>query len=87
MGDSERAMVNLDLLTTRAGCAILAELAGVEMLPGGELGLAERLRRTFPAELVIAALAQHELRRRAAAKFSRAGAMWFTRDGLEQASS
>jgi SAM-dependent methyltransferase len=86
MGDTERAMANLDLLTTRAGRAILAELAGVEMPPGGELGLAERLRRMYPAELVIAALAQHELRRRAAAKFSRAGAMWFTRDGLEQAS-
>jgi SAM-dependent methyltransferase len=87
MGDGERAMATLDLLTSPAGCALLAELRGVEVRPGDELRLAERLRREHSAELVTAALAQHELRRRGAAKFSRADAMWFTRDGLEQASA
>jgi SAM-dependent methyltransferase len=87
MSDTERAMANLDLLTAPAGRALLAELAGSEVRLGDELRLAQRLRRRYPAELVTAALAQHELRGRAAAKFSRAGAMWFTRDGLEQASA
>ena len=50
------------------------------------LGVGTRLRERFPAELVAAALAQQELRVRGAAKFSAAGRMWFTRDGLEQAS-
>jgi hypothetical protein len=36
---------------------------------------------------VAAAIAQHELRARAAGKFAAAGRMWFTRDGLEQASA
>jgi SAM-dependent methyltransferase len=38
-------------------------------------------------ELVVDALAQHELRLRARAKFSRAPDMFFTRPGLEQASA
>jgi SAM-dependent methyltransferase len=87
MSDTEWGMANLDLLTTPAGAALLAELAGTEVGPADELRLAAALRRDHPAELVTAALAQHELRRRARAKFSRAEAMWFTRDGLEQASS
>jgi hypothetical protein len=36
---------------------------------------------------VAAAVAQHELRARAAGKFAAAGRMWFTREGLEQASA
>jgi THUMP domain-like len=55
--------------------------------PGVELALGERLRARYPAELVAVALAQHDLRVRARAKFSRAGGMYLTRDGLEQASS
>ena len=86
-GDSERGLANLDLLTTPAGAAVLAELAGSGLNGGSELRVAEALRRRYPAPLVTAALAQHELRRRARAKFSRAGEMWFTRAGLEQASS
>ncbi|HEY4005743.1 MAG TPA: class I SAM-dependent methyltransferase [Pseudonocardia sp.] len=83
----ERGLANLDLLTTPAGQAVLAELADTEMAAAAELRVAEALRRRYPAELVTAALAQHELRRRARAKFSLAGEMWFTRAGLEQASS
>jgi hypothetical protein len=45
------------------------------------------LRRRWPAELVAAATAQVELRERAAAKFSRAADMLFTRGGLEQATA
>jgi hypothetical protein len=51
------------------------------------LALAVRLRRQYPAELVAAATAQHELRLAARAKFSRAMQMLFTRAGYEQSSS
>jgi THUMP domain-like len=78
---------DLDRLLSPEGRALLDEL------PEGPLGAEEalrvgtRLRRRHPAGLVAAALAQHELRGRAAAKFSAADRMWFTRDGLEQASA
>src|SRR5439155_11227306 len=45
------------------------------------------LRRELPADLAGAALEQAGLRRRAAAKFSRAAAMLFTPAGLQQASA
>jgi THUMP domain-like len=77
----------LDRLLSEEGRALLAELPDGPLDPGQELRLGTRLRQRHPAELVAAALAQRELRARAAAKFSRAGRMWFTRDGLEQASA
>jgi hypothetical protein len=50
------------------------------------LALGARLRRTEPASLVAAALTQSRLRARAVAKFGAdAAAMYFTPDGLEQA--
>ena len=52
-----------------------------------DLRLGTELRAAYPVELVTAALAQHELRLRARAKFSRALDMYFTRPGLEQASA
>jgi len=56
--------------------------------PKDAVALATRLRRDHPAELVAAALSQAELRRRAAAKFGPdAAVMYFTRDGLEQATT
>ncbi len=57
------------------------------MQAGGDLRAAERLRDRWPADLVAAAFTQAELRTRAAAKFTRAARMLFTRAGLEQASS
>ena len=53
---------------------------------GSELALAAALRREYPADLAAAAMAQHELRVAARAKFSDALAMLFTRGGYEQAS-
>lgn len=53
----------------------------------GDLHVAEGLRAHWPADLVAAATEQAALRDRATTKFSRAAAMLFTRDGLEQASS
>jgi SAM-dependent methyltransferase len=51
------------------------------------LRLGTQLRAAYPVDLVVDALAQHELRLRARAKFSRALDMYFTRPGLEQASA
>jgi hypothetical protein len=76
--------------TPRPEAAPLLEAAASALAAGGrgELVEGERLRaRGHPPELVSAAFAQAELRLRAAAKFSRAAGMLFTRDGLEQASS
>lgn len=85
MDETARGLANLDLLATPAGRAVLDRLALIDPA-ADELRLATALRREHPAELVTAALAQHELRRRAAGKFARADRMFFTRDGLEQAS-
>lgn len=50
------------------------------------LALGTRLRRTYDADLVVAAMAQVRLRRKAATKFGTdAGRMYFTADALEQA--
>lgn len=54
----------------------------------GPLPAATRLARTYPPDLVAAALSQVVLRRRAEAKFgAAAAAMYFTSDGLQQATS
>jgi hypothetical protein len=76
------------VLLTPLGREVLSRLAaeGVGGRSAG-LALAERLRREYPASLVAAAMAQQELRVAAAAKFSRAADMLFTRAGYEQASS
>jgi hypothetical protein len=77
----------LDRLLSPEGQALLDGLPAGPLDPDQALALGSRLRATHPPELVAAALAQHELRGRAAAKFARASRMWFTRDGLEQASA
>lgn len=66
------------------GRAAIAEAADLE--PLGELAAAERMRRDWDPALASAAWSQLELRRRAAGKLGdRAGEMFLTRDGLEQA--
>jgi SAM-dependent methyltransferase len=77
----------LDRLLAPEGQALLEELPAGTLDPQEALRLGTRLRERYPAGLVAAALAQHELRVRAAGKFRRAGRMWFTREGLEQASA
>jgi len=69
------------------GQALLEELRDIEVTPDSALELGTRLRQRYPAGLVASALAQQELRWRARAKFSRAMDLYFTRDGLEQASA
>ena len=78
---------DLDRLLSPEGRALLDGLPEGPLDPDDALALGTRLRRGHPAGLVAAALAQHELRARAAAKFPAADRMWFTREGLEQASA
>jgi THUMP domain-like/RNA cap guanine-N2 methyltransferase len=73
-------------LLTPPGQQLLARLTAPGE-PVSGLALAERLRREYPADLVALAMAQQQLRGAAAAKFSRAASMLFTRAGYEQASS
>jgi THUMP domain-like/RNA cap guanine-N2 methyltransferase len=75
------------VLLTPPGQELLARLAAEPDGGGTPLALAVRLRREYPADLVAAATAQHELRLAARAKFSRAMEMLFTRAGYEQSSS
>ncbi|MEO7196329.1 MAG: class I SAM-dependent methyltransferase, partial [Pseudonocardiaceae bacterium] len=77
----------LEELVSAVGTELLGRLVGEVITPGTELRVVDRLRRDYPAELVRAALAQHELRCHAREKFTRAERMFFTRAGLEQATS
>ncbi|MFG2195307.1 methyltransferase domain-containing protein [Streptomyces sp. NPDC048639] len=72
-------------LLTDEGRTLLDALRDYD--PAQELATATRLRRDHPAELVSAALGQARLRQRAVAKFGAAdaAAMFFTPDGVEQA--
>ncbi len=83
-------MVTIEQLThlqSPPGTRLLAELRAVAPTPATAISIAARLRKTYPAGLVIAAMEMHELRTRARSKFGRADELWFTRDGLEQATS
>lgn len=72
------------VLTSELGRVLLAEVGAV-LVPGpAELS---RWRKEAPADLVSAALRLSACRRRGAAKFSRADAMWLEATGLEQATA
>jgi SAM-dependent methyltransferase len=75
-----------ELLSPR-GRELLERLDGEAVTPASALRVGSALRGEYPAGLVADAFAQHELRLQAQAKFDRAGDMFFTRSGLEQASS
>ncbi|WP_371405070.1 methyltransferase domain-containing protein [Kribbella sp. NBC_00662] len=67
------------------GADVLAA-ACAEYKPGSELQLVEKLRRRYAAALVTTVVTQAALRHRAVAKFGAdAERMYFTPDGLEQA--
>ncbi|MFI0238825.1 class I SAM-dependent methyltransferase [Streptomyces sp. NPDC016845] len=82
---SADAAADFRALLAPEGQALLDALR--EHDPAQELALATRLRRDHPAPLVSAALAQARLRQRAVAKFGAedAGLMYFTPNGVEQA--
>ena len=76
-----------DALLTPEGQALLRELRGRDVSGAEALRLGTELRTRYPAQLVVDALGQQELRYRAAAKFDRAADMFLTRAGWEQASA
>lgn len=73
-------------LQSEAGRATLDRLAESDLHEDHTLAWLTDLRREWPPEVAGAALTLARLRKRAAAKFSRADVMWFTPDALEQAS-
>jgi hypothetical protein len=77
---------SITLLLAPLGAEVLRE-ACAAYAPGGELQLIGRLRRSYDAAVVTAAVTQASLRHRAVAKFGAddAARMYFTPDGLEQA--
>lgn len=77
----------VDALLSPPGQALLARIGPHPLPPDAALRLGTALRRDYPPDLVAAAFTLHDLRLRAAAKFSRADAMLFTRPGLEQATA
>lgn len=72
------------VLTTASGRDLLAEVSWVKRPAPSDVA---RWRRAHPADHVAAAVRLVESRRRAAAKFDRAGTMWFEPVGLEQATA
>jgi SAM-dependent methyltransferase len=77
-------VAGLEALQTPAGQRLLAALPAYD--EARAITLAARLRRDHPAALVAAALTQARLRARARARFGElANRMFFTPDGLEQA--
>jgi SAM-dependent methyltransferase len=85
MTEPAAALARFEALLTPAGQELLHRLRRED--DAASLRLAAELRAAYPVDLVTSALAQHELRLRATAKFSRALDMYFTRPGLEQASA
>jgi SAM-dependent methyltransferase len=85
----QTAGVDLDAfrwLLTEPGQRLLVEAAEVTGTGADSLRAQSALRRTASAEQVAVALTQVELRGRAVAKFGElAGRMYFTHEGLEQA--
>jgi hypothetical protein len=69
------------------GQALLAELSAQPIAESEELRVLTKYRAEYSPEMVNAAFAQIKLRVRARKKFSRADAMYFTAEGLEQAST
>lgn len=77
-------LTEFDYLLTDSGQELLNELGALPE-PVDPLTAATRLRARFPAELVVTALTQDRLRRRAEAKFgAQARALYFTEAGYEQ---
>lgn len=82
---SDPSLATLFALQSPQGLRLQRRVRELAPAPATELAVSQTLRREFDPALVAAALTLHDLRTRAAAKFSRAEAMYVTRAGLEQA--
>jgi hypothetical protein len=80
-------MEQLEMLHTPEGEQVLATLAEHPPTPSTTIATATRFRKHYPPEFVTAAMSIAALRQHASAKFEHADRLWFTRDGLEQATS
>lgn len=87
MSDTTNAVARFHSLLSPEGRQLLDKLAQENLAPDNELKIGQELRKTFPVELVLDALTQHQLRLKAKEKFPRAMEMFFTKSALEQASS
>ncbi len=76
---------SLAALQTEQGLACQAEAMRLQPRPDAFLAMAQRLSRVYPERLARLALEQALLRQRAAEKFDQPHRMYFTRQGLEQA--
>jgi hypothetical protein len=85
--DATDSVVRFETLLGPQGGKLLRRLDQELVTPQTAPQVSTSLRADFPADLVMDALTQHALRQQAQAKFTRAGRMFFTRSGLEQASS
>jgi SAM-dependent methyltransferase len=83
----DEAVTPVARLFSAQGQELLGWLAGQDVTADSALRLAAELRGRYPADLISAALTQQSLRVAGRAKFSQADSMYFTRAGLEQASS
>jgi hypothetical protein len=72
------SLERFEALLTPQGRELLARLDTDAVTAATALRAGTALRAEYPAELVATALAQHELRIQARAKFGRAGQMFFT---------
>jgi THUMP domain-like/RNA cap guanine-N2 methyltransferase len=80
------AIAAIEYLQSAAGEEQLRAVAEFDLSDNALLREITRLRKKLSAEQAAAVMEQAALRRRAAAKFSRAAEMLFTPDGLEQSS-
>ena len=87
MSDTTDAIARFHALLSTEGKKILDRLLQEELTEQNELKIGQQLRKDFPVQLVIDAITQHQLRLKARAKFPQAMEMFFTKQGLEQASS
>jgi hypothetical protein len=78
---------DFEFLRTDEGQVWLGQLAETTITPANHLQIATQLRKQFSPTHTQALLETAVLRQRATTKFSRAAQMYFTRPGLEQASS
>jgi hypothetical protein len=69
------------------GLALLERVIALTEQGIPDLRIAEQLRASSPADRVALAMTQRDLREKARAKFGQADQLYFTREGLEQATS
>jgi SAM-dependent methyltransferase len=90
LGTKPPLIVNLETLRyllTPSGQECLVGVAETPITPQNHLQIVMHLRRRLDSQLAQAVVETALLRQKAAIKFSRADAMYFTRSALEQASS